>query len=466
MSINAPTLAPVQSPAHLTARGGNPARGHVNVSGFKHVMVLAVAYAVGSRRRTVLTNVPDILETRTYLELLPQLGVHTSQAGSSLVLAPGDLPSADDATGSATVLPPVAENIHGSLYLLPPLLARRGRIGFSAFGGCPIGSAQDRGARPWRHIVRVLEHFGARFDATRRELTLPPHGYRATELDLGLFADDQTLLTGAEYSGATKAAVLAAAFADGTTVLHRPYRKAELESLLRLLEQDGVHVRRTPDRIEITPRPERRQDLLTYDLPPDLLEVVTWTTIAAVTGGRVHLTNVTTETLRDGLGAEYALWRAAGLRFAEDSGGVIVGAPRDGRFAPLPEIRVDPTTIYSDSQPLFTVLATQCPGPTHIVDGVWQGRYNHLDGLAALGADIRRTPQGILVGTSPLHAPADGTQVHATDLRCAAALLVAALAADGGPVHITGTHHLDRGYDHLPRKLADCFVDSPLPSVL
>lgn len=474
MSSNAPTLSPVLAPARppdpatdrLTVRGGNPARGRASVSGFKHVMVLAVAYAVGSRRRTVLTNVPDILETRTYLELLPPLGVHTSRAGSGLVLAPGDLPSTGDATGPATTLPPAAANIHGSLYLLPPLLARQGRVGFSAFGGCPIGSAQDRGARPWHHIVRVLEHFGARFDAVRRELTLPARRYRAVELDLGLFADDQDRLTGAEYSGATKAAVLAAAFADGTTVLHRPYRKAELESLLCLLEQDGVGVRRAPDRIEITPRPARRQDLLTYELPPDLLEVVTWTTVAAVTGGRVHLTNVTMNTLREGLRAEHALWRAAGVRFAEHDGGVLVGAPRDGRFAPLPEIRVDPTTIYSDSQPLFTVLATRCPGPTRIVDGVWQGRYHHLDGLAALGADTRHTADGVLVGASPLRVPAGGAEVHATDLRCAAALLVAALAADGGPVHITGTRHLERGYDHLPEKLAGCFARSPLPSAL
>ncbi|MEV3854260.1 hypothetical protein AB0J38_08040 [Streptomyces sp. NPDC050095] len=467
MSTDVFSLSPTPAQDRLTVRGGNPVHGRVQVSGFKHVMVLAVAYAIGSERRTVLTNVPDILETHTYLELLPQLGVSTSQAGSSLVLAPGAAPSADDPTASGgAVLPQAAEGIHGSLYLLPPLLARRGRVGFSGFGGCPIGSAHDRGARPWRHIVRVLERFGARFDAALSELTLPERGYRATELDLGHFADDQTRLTGPEYSGATKAAVLAAAFADGTTVLRRPYRKAEVESLLRLLERDGVHVLRADDRIEITPRPAHRQDLLTYDLPPDLLEVVTWATVAAVTGGEIHLSNVSGDTLRDGLNPEYELWRTAGLEFTETAGGITVSAPRDGAFGPLPEIRVDPASIYSDSQPLFTVLATRCPGPTRIVDGVWKGRYNHLDGLAALGADVHGTSDGIVVGAAPLEVPAGGVQVHATDLRCAAALVVAALAADGGPVRITGTHHLNRGYDHLPQKLADCLVDAPLlPSV-
>ncbi|MEV0323072.1 hypothetical protein ACIBKX_33890 [Streptomyces sp. NPDC050658] len=467
MSIDLSLHSSTRPLSSLVVRGGAPVHGTVTVSGFKHVQVLAIAYAIGVGRRTVLTNVPDILETRTYLDLLPRLGIDITQAGSSLLLAPGaaNNPTAGTA-GPGAVLPNEAASIHGSLYLLPALLALRGRVGFSSFGGCPIGSTTDEGSRPWRHIVRVVERFGARFDERRRELTLPHGGFRATELDLGTFADDQRTLTGPEYSGATKAAVLTAAFAEGTTVLHRPYQKAELRALLDLLKQDGVGVTWSGGSLEITPH-ARPGDLLTYDLPPDLLEVVTWTTVAAVTGGAIQLANVTPELIKEGLSAEHALWHAAGVRFTRHpGGGITVRGPLDGAFASLPEIRVDPTTIYSDSQPLFTVLATQCPGPTRLVDGVWTGRYRHLDGLAALGADTRRTPDGAVIGDTPLRAAAEGTWLRATDLRCAAALVVAALASPGGPVQIGGTQHLERGYDHLPQKLAACLANAPLQPTL
>lgn len=436
----------------VTISGGVPVRGRVDVSGFKHVLVLAVAHLVGSGGAATLRNTPRLLETEAYTGLLPQIGVAAEYAGGSLdVDASGDV---------ADTLPGCADAIHGSLYLLPALLARTGRVRFAPrFGGCRIGAAAA-GERPWRHVVGVLEAFGARVDSAGEQVTLTAPALRPARIDLRDFTTDRGTLAGPEYSGATKAAVLAAALAHGTSVLRFPYQKAEITALVELLSTDGLAVERTGDDLAITgaaagsgTRPGRMRE---FSLPPDFIEVVTWVTIAAVTGGSLELAGVTRRQIDGALAAEARLWESVGVELAERPRGVLASGPRLADFGALPWIETVPASIYSDSQPLFAVLASRCPGPTRIVDAVWSGRYAYLDGLARLGAVVARERDAVVVGQSVLAAPPGGVDVEATDLRCAAALVTAALAARGGPVTVHGIHHLNRGYERLLEKLGGC----------
>lgn len=437
----------------LVIRGGQPVYGHVRVSGFKHVLVLALAYLIGARKTGRISNVPNILETGVYQALLPQLGVPTEYHGGILHI---------DATRRLrTDLPAAAQDIHGSLYLLPALLANRGLVRFTEFGGCRIGPA-TRGKRPWHHVVRVLQRFGAQFDEDCGWLRLHADQLHACEIDLRDFTEDPVRLSGPQYSGATKAAILAAALTDGTTVLHHPYLKTEVLALLDLLQADGIRVSREAASLRIDGRAGGSgSSLLRFTLPPDLLEVVTWVTIAATTGGAITMHGVTPQYVSAGLASESRLWRAAGIAVTPLSDALTASSPSNG-FAELPRIEVHPSSIYSDSQPLFAVLGTCCPGETQITDFVWSNRYSYIDALALLGARTRKRVDGVSIGHGQLVAPYHGVQLTASDLRCAAALATAALASRGGPVTIRNAHHLRRGYDDLIGKLAACQAQAAL----
>ncbi|MFP5023488.1 hypothetical protein [Pseudonocardia phyllosphaerae] len=440
-----------------TIRGGAPVGGEVGVSGFKHVMVLALAYLIGARGRATLGNVPDILETAVYGPLVRDLGVDVEVRGHDLRL---------DATAELRgTLPAAAAEIHGSLYLLPALLARTGCVRFdSTFGGCRIGPGHT-GERPWRHVVDVLGRFGARLVKSGADYELRTDHLVGTTIDLRDYTVDRATLTGPEYSGASKAAILAAALAEGTTLLRYPYLKAEVLSLLELLRADGVGVRYDGTTLSVHGRTER-STLSEYRLPPDLLEVVTWVTVAAVTAGTVSLSGVSARDVEDGLGPELRLWKAVGV---EVTGGDnhVMAATATKTLSELPDITTLPNSVYSDSQPLFAVLATRCAGDSRIVDTVWTRRYSYVPGLTQLGGRVRQDSTGITIGASSLRADRVGVDVHATDLRCAAALVTAALASSGGPVTVHGTHHLERGYDHLFDKLTACgAVTLPAPSNL
>lgn len=440
--------------------GGQPISGTVRVAGFKHALVLAIAYAVGASQPIRLLNVPDILETDVYEELLPQLGVKVQRHRNWLRLDPGG--------GLYGDLPETSRQIHGGLYLVPAILARTGRVRFTEFGGCRIGDNASR-SRPWRHVVRVAELFGARFIEHEDSAELRAPRLRGTEIDLRDFTDDPATLAGPEYSGATKSAILTAALAEGTSVLRHPYLKMEVLALLDLLRVAGVAVQIKDDTLVITggavTAPASGE--LEFRLPADLVEVVTWTTIAATTGGSMLLKGVSSHEIDNGLAAERTLWKSAGIELRHDENGLHVCGPQYGGFGALPAIETLPSSIYSDSQPLFAVLACRCPGKTHIVDTVWTSRYAYQDGLAALGAEVEFDARGVRIGRSTLRAPQDGIEVAASDLRCAAALLVAALTAKGGPVTIHGVQHLRRGYDHIFDKIAgfspESVIQMPCP---
>lgn len=432
----------------LTLSGGRPLHGTVRVAGFKHSLVLTVAYLVGRGGPAHLTNVPDLVEVDVYEELLPAIGV------TGLRREHGSLTWTGVAHHDDVIrMPEVADRIHGSLYLLPALVATGRPVAFGVFGGCHIGDGPN-GQRPWRHVVDVMCRFGARFTETADGAVVhAPDGFTAADVDLLDYAADRGSAAGPEYSGATKTAALAAALADGRSVLRTPYLKSELCSLLDVVEATGAAVLRNADDVVIKVGAPASSRVGPVRVPPDLIEAATWVTSVGVAGGRLEIRGVTPELLDRDLPHESAIWRAVGIEVEPNPAGdgVVVSAPESDPLAPMPDIDVRPDGIYSDCHPLLAVLATRCAGVTTITDQVWTNRYAYAEGLRLLGAEVTVDKRGVHIGHSDgLRSPAG--PLAATDLRCAAAYLLASLRVPATTT-VTGAQHLRRGYDRLVEKL-------------
>ncbi|MDQ3790051.1 MAG: hypothetical protein M3422_22760, partial [Actinomycetota bacterium] len=214
-----------------------------------------------------------------------------------------------------------------------------------------------------------------------------------------------------------------------------------------------VTVLRNPDDVVLKVGARASGRVTTVRVPPDLMEAATWITSVGVVGGRLEILGVTPELLERDLPHETAIWRAVGVEVAPNAvgDGVVVAAPESGLLDAMPDIDVRPDGIYSDCHPLLAVLATRCAGVTTITDRVWTNRYAYAEGLGRLGADVTVDDHGVHIGPSAGLLPTAGP-LAATDLRCAAAYLLASLRVSA-PTTVTGAQHLRRGYDGLVEKL-------------
>lgn len=428
----------------LVIRGSRHIAGSVAVPGFKHTLVLVVAHAVGMSTQLSLNNTPDILDTRAYIDILSPLGLDVSFDRGVLNLR-----------GSVTsgVLSSRSADVHGSLYLLPGLLARIGRVNFSKFGGCPIG-CRPHGDRPVQHVLSVLSKFGA--NVSDDSATLSEHGFRSCTMDLRSYAGGRNFSHGPEYSGATKAAILTASLAHGVSTLQHPYRKQEVIDFVSYLKSIGVPVSWSADALTIEGTPVVPPSAQTqYYLPADLIEVMTWLAVSVIGSADLVISVDSVERIETGLEAEIALLRKIGTRITLDRRANTIRADCPlGRTTGLGEVVIDANGIYSDSHPLFAAMGAHSHGQSRFVDKVWQHRRGHIDGMRSLGVSVRQDRDGYTLDPGQVELPTSDIFVEAGDLRTAASLLVTSLGLPSEVrVRLHGAHHLARGYEDLPGRL-------------
>lgn len=431
-------------PATVTVNGGRNLSGQVRVAGFKHALVTTMAAAVVGRGPVTLENCPDIEETRILAALLTHMGARVTMRGSVL-----ELDAAPMRTGF--LQPALVGQIHGSIYLLPGLLSRFGSVRMPLAGGCRIGAGPS-GERPIRQYAAVLERFGAR-------VTIAPSGaldvcadqLQGCEIDLRDYTADRTRRTGPLYSGATKMAILTAAAAHGRTRLLHPYPKPDVTELVAVLAAMGCEVRYVSGRELVidSDGPAALTQPVRHMLVTDIIEVVTWATVAACTASVLRLSGLTLDRLGTGIAPELKVGRQIGLGYTIDGPDSVLLHP-DPPCASA-DVTVSSHGVYSDSQPFLTLLATFAPGVSRIRDTVWTHRFSYVEGLNKMGTciDVRGAEAHVTGGRPPSRSP--GTVV-ATDLRAAAVLLLAALRVPG-TTQVSGAAHLSRGYEDLVRRL-------------
>lgn len=425
----------------LCVRGGTPLAGGIRVAGFKHALVPVLAAAVMSEGRVRIANAPDIEDTRVLCDILCGLGADASFEDGAVSLR---------ATGITSHEVPIelARRIHGSLYLLPSLLATQGRAVIGETGGCLIGSAATGGRRPIHHTLHVLERFGATFEVTGSLVKGRCARLRGTTIDIRDYsaeADDE--VSGPLVSGATKTALLAAATAQGTTVIRNPYRKPDVTELVAFMTASGIPVADENHRILVDGRP--RLLGAGHALPSDLIEVMTLIAAVVHLGADIEARLEAPERTFAGLAAELGVLSAMGVQVGYDGGGRLQ-VVRSHRLRPQ-DIVVKSTTIYSDNQPFFALMLTAAEGPSHIEDRVWGDRFGYASQLVKLGARMKLHDGQLSVLPGRPHR--SGASVTATELRGAAVLLLAALGIEG-ETQLHGMHHLSRGYEDLVGRLA------------
>jgi UDP-N-acetylglucosamine 1-carboxyvinyltransferase len=399
--------------------GGRRLKGRVAVSGSKNAtlpILTATLLAPGIYR---FTNVPELRDIATMLELLSRFGVRSKRDDGHALFV--------DSTGAHNAEAPyeLVKTMRASIYVLGPLLARFGEARVSLPGGCAWGP------RPVDLHIRGMQQLGAEVEIE--------HGYIVARCDK---LKGSTLSFEISSVGATGNILMAAATAEGETIIENAACEPEIEALAEFLASMGVRIEGvgTP-RLEVTGT--RRPHPADAAMIPDRIEAGTFLAAAAMTGGDVEVTGV----MPEHLDAVIQKLEEAGAEIVTGERSVRVRAPE--RLQPLRVTTAPYPGFPTDMQAQFMALLSVASGTSTITDTIYQDRFTHVAELQRLGADIR-----VDGNTATIHgAPSlSGAPVMATDLRASAALILAGLVAKG-ETRVSRIYHLDRGYERIEEKL-------------
>jgi UDP-N-acetylglucosamine 1-carboxyvinyltransferase len=403
----------------LAIQGGNPLHGDVLISGAKNAALPIMCASLLSAEPLHLTNMPDLHDIATMSNLLQQMGVAIHTQGEDMVL--------DGAQVNKLEAPyDMVKTMRASVLVLGPLVARFGEAKVSLPGGCAIGS------RPVDLHIKGLQAMGAQIAIE--------HGYihaQAKRLKGARIFFDIVSVTGTENL------MMAAALADGVTVLENAAREPEVVDLANCLISMGANISGAgTDMITITG--VEKLHGAEHRILPDRIESGTFLVAAAATGGSITLRNTSAELLDTVL--EKLTEAGAKIRIEADT----IHLEMNSRPKSV-NLRTSPYPAFpTDMQAQFMALNAIADGSAMMVETIFENRFMHVQELRRLGAQIDVEGNTALVrGVSHL----EGATVMATDLRASASLVIAGLVAQGETV-IDRIYHLDRGYAHIEAKLS------------
>lgn len=403
----------------LLIEGGFRLSGEVAISGAKNAALPILCAALLTAEPVTFTNVPQLKDIGTLLDLLGQMGVKVSIDGGTATLEAADL--------NNPVAPyEMVKTMRASILVLGPLVARCGEARVSLPGGCAIG------ARPVDQHIKGLQAMGA-------EVTVE-HGYvhaRVPRLKGARLFTDMVTVTGTENL------MMAACLADGETVIENAAREPEIVDLANCLVAMGARISGAGTDVIRIQGVERLHGA-THRIMPDRIETGTYLCAAAVTGGDVRLTGTSAAYLD----AVVDKLMDAGCEVETERDAIRLKAPQRLQAVNL---RTSPYPAFpTDMQAQFMALNCVADGVAMIRETIFENRFMHAVELQRLGADIRIDGNTAVVkGVERLQ----GAAVMATDLRASASLVIAGLIADGETT-IERIYHLDRGYERLEEKLA------------
>ncbi len=403
----------------IIVRGGEPLHGTVPTSGSKNAALAVMAAAILATEPVTLRNVPRIGDIHTMVELLNELGATAQFVEPTTVRI--------DPSSILTLEAPyeLVRKMRASFNVLGPLLARFGFARVPVPGGCDIGT------RPVNFHVDGLRRLGAKLHSE--------HGVYTAEA--------KKLVGGTIYmdfpsAGATQHLMTAASLAQGVTTIENCATEPEVLSLAEFLNSLGAQVHGAgTTTIRVTGVECLRGGEFT--IIPDRMEAGTFAVAAAITAGDVVIENAVVEHMSPVLNK----LMETGAEVTPVTNGVRIRGPKRPKPA---DIKTNPHPAFpTDMQQPFGALLSIADGTSVITENVYESRFRYVNELNRMGADIRVSARtAVITGVPRL----TGCPVTASDLRAAAALVCAGLAAEGA-TELTGVEHLERGYEDLPSKL-------------
>ena len=405
----------------LLVKGGNKLKGEVTISGAKNAAVAILPACLLVKGNCRIENLPDIKDVKLFLRILEQLNADVKYIDKNTVDI--DCTNVD----SYRPLGDLTRKMRGSSYLMGALLGRFSNFIVDPPGGC------DFGTRPIDQHIKAFETLGADIDTSKGVI----EGSAENLSGGNIFFDVITV-------GATINAMLAATTANGITVIENAAKEPHIVDLANFLNNMGANIRGAgTDTIKI----KGTKDLHggTYTIIPDQIEAGTFMIAAAATRGDVVLKNVIPRHLE----IISAKLIEAGVNISEGEDSVRVWVNDDTKFKHINFIAMPYPGFPTDMQPQMTTVLTLAQGTSLVTEGVWSSRYRYVDELKRMGARIQVDDKTAVVeGVEKL----TGAPIQAYDLRAGAALVIAALAAEGES-EISNVQYIERGYEDIIGKL-------------
>lgn len=400
--------------------GSKELKGTIRISGAKNSSVALIPAAILSDEVVTICNVPEITDTDALSEILTYLGAEVRRASESIVINP-------DTIENKEIPEEQAKKLRASYYFMGALLGKYKHVEMYFPGGCSIGE------RPINLHLKGFEALGATVTNDGNKYIVDAKNLKGTNIYLDIAS-----------VGATINIMLAAVKAKGTTVIENAAKEPEIVNVATFLNNMGARISGAGTS-EIRIIGVERLAGCFHEVIPDRIEAGTYTIIGALVGNHLKIDNIIPEHIE----ALTSKLKEMGIELEIGADYLIVNKPE---FYKVVNIK---TLVYpgfpTDLQQPFTILLTQCNGKSSVTETIWENRFMHIPELNKMGANI--TVEGMkakIIGPTKLI----GADVKATDLRAGAAMIVAALSAEGTTT-ITNISHILRGYENIVEKLSD-----------
>ncbi|MCL1845865.1 MAG: UDP-N-acetylglucosamine 1-carboxyvinyltransferase [Defluviitaleaceae bacterium] len=399
-----------------------PLRGTLNVCGAKNAVLPVLAAALLTEKPCTLQNVPLLSDVEAMCVLIESLGARVSCENNTFVI---DASGADSLDASYELV----GKLRASFLIMGPLLARFGRAKVPLPGGCAIGS------RPVDLHLKGFAALGAKIDHAHGFVNVTARRLKGAKIYLDF-----------PSVGATENIMMAAALANGQTILENCASEPEIVDLANFLNSIGGKIRGAgTDTIKIDGVVSLDAKDIKHSIIPDRIEAGTFMIAAAISRGDITLSNV----LADHVKPVTAKLKEVNVLVEEHENGVRVFCDDSSEIIAADLKTLPYPGFPTDMQAQFMALMSTARGTSVITETVFENRFMQVGELKRMGAEIKiESRSAIVEGVERL----TGTQVAASDLRAGAALVLAALRADGLS-EITGVHHIDRGYANLDMRL-------------
>lgn len=405
-------------------RGGKPLNGDVNIGGMKNSALPILFGTIATNDICIIENLPDISDVKDSIEILESIGASVRFVNTTTAIID---------TRQVTMKSPPLEivgKIRASYYLLGSMLGRFKGAQVGQPGGCDFGNG-----RPINQHIKGFELLGARVSyESNAAITL-----NAKDGLHGNFVYFDIASVGSTIN-----IMYAAAFAEGTTIIENAAREPHIVDTACFLNACGANIMGAGT-TTIRIKGVKKLHGCTYKIAPDMIEAGTYMVAGAMTGGTVTVRNIVPKHME----AITSKFREIGIPM--DIGDSYITVKPTPEFRSV-EIKANPYPgIPTDMQPQLSTLMTLAQGMSSISDGIYSTRFKYISDLKKMGANIdfdQKNSVLRIIGVPSLTA----AEVKAPDLRAGAALILAALAADGITT-VTNVELVERGYEHIIEKL-------------